>query len=155
MKFSFGMPQRYNSWRSGIDNNFTSHCTEPVTTYTCWGLCQSILVKWPRYIGSYRCIDTDHINTDWTKDILFCMMASSNGNLFRITAPLCGEFTGESPSQCQWLGALMFLLTCARLNGWVNNRDTGDLRRHSAHCDAIVMDMVWVAGSVIRIRAHI
>ena len=30
-----------------------------------------------------------------------CMMTSSNGNIFRITGPLCGEFTGpgEFPTQ--------------------------------------------------------
>ena len=29
--------------------------------------------------------------------------------------------------------ALMFCLICAWTNGWVNNRDTGNLRRHRAH----------------------
>ena len=31
----------------------------------------------------------------------FCMMTSSNGNIFRVTGPLCGEFTGpgEIPAQ--------------------------------------------------------
>ena len=32
----------------------------------------------------------------------------------------------------QWRGALMFSLICARINGWVNNREAGDLRRHRA-----------------------
>ena len=39
----------------------------------------------------------------------------------------------------QWRRALMFSLFCARINGWVNNREAGDLRRHQAHCDVIVM----------------
>ena len=39
----------------------------------------------------------------------------------------------------QWRGALMFALICARINGWVNNREAGDLRRHRAHYDATVM----------------
>ena len=29
--------------------------------------------------------------------------------------------------------ALMFSLICAWINGWVNNREAGDLRRHCAH----------------------
>ena len=29
----------------------------------------------------------------------FCMMKSSNGNIFRLTGPLCGEFPGEFPTQ--------------------------------------------------------
>ena len=36
----------------------------------------------------------------------------------------------------QWRGALMFPLICAWIHGWVNNRETGDLRRHY---DVIVM----------------
>ena len=38
------------------------------------------------------------------------MMTSSNGNIFRVTGPLCGEFT--------WI------------NSWVNSRKAGDLSRH-------------------------
>ena len=45
----------------------------------------------------------------------------------------------NSPHKGQWRGALMFSLICARINGWVNNRKTGDLRRHRAHYDVIVM----------------
>ena len=37
--------------------------------------------------------------------------------------------TGEFPSQRQWRGALVFSLICAWINGWVNNREAGDLRR--------------------------
>ena len=45
----------------------------------------------------------------------------------------------NSPHKGQWRGALMFSLTCAWINGWVNNRETGGLRRHHAQYDAIVM----------------
>ena len=45
----------------------------------------------------------------------------------------------NSPHKGQWHGALMFSLICARINGWVNNREADDLRRHQAHCDVIVM----------------
>ena len=64
------------------------------------------------------------------------MMTSSNGNIFRVTGPLCGEFTGPGG---QWRGALMFSLVCARINDWVNTREAGDLRRHRCHCDVSVM----------------
>ena len=39
----------------------------------------------------------------------------------------------NSPHKGQWRGALMFSLICAWINGWVNNRETGDwsLWRHS------------------------
>ena len=45
----------------------------------------------------------------------------------------------NSPHKGQWRRALMFSLIYARINGWVNNREAGDLRRHRAHYDVIVM----------------
>ena len=82
-----------------------------------------------------------------------CRMTSSNGNIFRVTGHLCGEFTGDywpfvrgihrspvnSPHKGQWRGALMVSLICAWINGWVNNREAGDLRHHCAHHDVTVM----------------
>ena len=43
------------------------------------------------------------------------------------------------PHKGQCRGALMFSLICAWNNGWVNNREAGDLRRHHAHYDVTVM----------------
>ena len=76
-------------------------------------------------------------------DNFICIMTSSNGNIFRVTGPLCGEFTGH-----QWIlitnasdaELWCFLWPVPWLNGWVNNREAGDLRRNRAHCDVIVMD---------------
>ena len=45
----------------------------------------------------------------------------------------------NSDHKGQWRGALMFSLICAWTTGWVYNRDTGDLRRHSVHYDVTVM----------------
>ena len=45
----------------------------------------------------------------------------------------------DSPHKELWRGALMFSLICAWINGWTNNRDAGDLRRHRAHYDVTVM----------------
>ena len=59
------------------------------------------------------------------------MMTSSNGNIFRVTGHLCGEFTGP--------GALMLSLRCVWINDRVNNREAGDFRRYRAHYDVIVM----------------
>ena len=47
----------------------------------------------------------------------------------------------NSPHKGQWRGALVFSLICTRINGWVNNGEAGDLRRHQAHYDVIVMKM--------------
>ena len=51
----------------------------------------------------------------------------------------------NSPHKGQWRGALMFTLIFARINGWVNNREAGDLRRNRTHYDVIVMK-----GQVLR-----
>ena len=68
------------------------------------------------------------------------MMTSSNGNIFRVTSPGIYRSPINSPNKGQWLRTLMISLTCAGINGWVNNRETGDLRRHHAHYDVIVMN---------------
>ena len=73
------------------------------------------------------------------------MMTSSNGNIFRVTGPLCGEFTDHrwiplTTQQGQWRGALMFSLICVWINDWANNREAGELRRHRGNYDVTVMD---------------
>ena len=85
----------------------------------------------------------------WCVWIIYFMMTSSNGN-FRVTGPLCGEFTGHRwipPHKGQWRRALMFSLICARINGWVNNCEAGDLRRHDAHYGVTVMQY-WLPGGM-------
>ena len=66
-------------------------------------------------------------NIAWTTFRCIIMMASSNGNIFRVTGPMCGEFTGHRwiplTHKGQWRGALVFSLICVWTNGWVNNRD--------------------------------
>ena len=68
------------------------------------------------------------------------MITSSNGNIFRVTGPLCGN----SPHKGQWRGALMFSLICVWINGWVNKREAGDLRRRRDHYDVNVMKLAAV-----------
>ena len=48
----------------------------------------------------------------------------------------------NSPHKGQWRGALMF--TLIRIDGWVNNREAGDLRRYRPHYDVIVMSMIHI-----------
>ena len=47
--------------------------------------------------------------------------------------------TVNFPHKGQGRGALMFSLICVWINGWVNNRGAGDLRRYRAHYDVTVM----------------
>ena len=47
--------------------------------------------------------------------------------------------TGEFPVQRPVTRSFDVSLICAWINGWVNNRKSGDLRRHRAHYDVIVL----------------
>ena len=47
---------------------------------------------------------------------------------------------GNYPHKGQWRGASIFSLICAWINGWVNNGEAGDLRRHRAHYD---VTLIW------------
>ena len=76
------------------------------------------------------------------------MMMSSNGSIFRVIGPLCGEFTGD-----RWIPLTKavdtelwsFLWSVPWINGRVNNHEADDLRRHRAHYDVIVMSklILW------------
>ena len=74
-------------------------------------------------------------------NIIFSMMTSSNGNIFHVTGPLCGEVTGH-----RWISLTkasdaelwcFFYWSAPWINGWVNNPEAGDLKRHRAHYGAI------------------
>ena len=53
----------------------------------------------------------------------------------------------NSPHKGLWRGALMCSLICTWINGWVNNREVGDLRWHHAQYDVTVM--------IIQISTHL
>ena len=60
---------------------------------------------------------------------------------FRVTGPLCGEFTCH-----RWIPLTKAMtrnfdvsLMLVRANSLINHRDAGHLRRHGTHCDGIVM----------------
>ena len=79
------------------------------------------------------------------------MMTSSNGNIFRVTGHFCEELIGP-----RWIPRTKasdaelwcFLWSALWINGWGNNREAGDLRRHRAHCD--VIGMLASAGTMMK-----
>ena len=88
-----------------------------------------------RQLGEYAYEESSRV-THWGRN----MMTSSNGNIFRVIGHLFGNSPVNSPPKGQWLGALMFSLLCAWINGLVNNGETGDLRCHRAHYVVTVMN---------------
>ena len=81
------------------------------------------------------------------------MMTSSNVNIFCVAgirrSPVNSQHKG------QWRGALMLSLICAWINGWVNNGDAADLRRHGVHYDVNVMIDHALESSVRTVRVII
>ena len=70
------------------------------------------------------------------------MMTSSKWKYFPCHFPFMRGIhrsTGKSPHKSQWRGTLMFSLISAQINGWVNSRQAGDLRRHRAYYDVTVL----------------
>ena len=53
----------------------------------------------------------------------------------------------RSPHKGQWRRALMFSLMWAWINGYVNNREAGYLRRHRAHYDA-TFNIIFAIGNI-------
>ena len=105
----------------------------------CWNISSSHGVDTAWLISS--CLPSERIITDGKWKYHFIMMTSSNANILRVTG-LCAEntpVTGEFPSQRPVTPSLDFFWSAVWINGWVNSREAGDLRRHGAHYDVIVM----------------
>ena len=74
-------------------------------------------------------------------------MTSSNENIFRVTGPLCGEFTGHRwiPLTKAMTRNFHVFFDLGLNKTWVNIRETVDLRRRRAHYDVIIMGiMLWL-----------
>ena len=67
--------------------------------------------------------------------VISALLAHCAGN-----SPVTGEFPAQRPVTRSFDVSLI----CAWIDAWVNNRESGDLRRHRAHYDVIVM-MAYVS----------
>ena len=105
------------------------------------------------YINKVRDWHYSLNNLCFVSSVIFHMMTSSNDNIFRVTGHLCGEFTGD-----RWIPSTKdsdaepwcFLW----INGWVNNRDAGGLRRYYSHYDLTVMISVTINACQILNVSH-
>ena len=99
--------------------------------------CNDCYIKYVYFVGNQCFVYSVFVKLSILYDTDFCqpamifhsMITSSNGNIFRITGRLGGGGTQRSPVNSphkgQGLGTLMFSLICARISGWVNNREAG------------------------------
>ena len=86
------------------------------------------------------------------------MMTSSNGNIFRVTGHLCGEFTGPRwipHTKANDAELWCLLLICVWINGCVNNREAGDLRRYCVPYGVTVMENLVSETSRSTIFLHV
>ena len=145
-----------SSWRS----LFSSHCH---SIFHSWFLSyihekrNSKLHRWQSYLLQNTCYNVSKIF--WRNVMISKFLENTSRNLnIRISPRIAYDDVIKwkhfprywpfvrgihrspviSPHKGQWRGALVFSLICARINGWVNNGDVGDLRRPRAHCDVIV-----------------
>ena len=108
------------------------HCGQLGTRSVRWKICEAVRVCKVCRTVSVRC----HFTGTWRRHKMetFPRYWSLVRGIHRL--PL------DSPHKSQWRWASMFSLICARTNGWANTRDASDLRRHRAHDDVIVMEIV-------------
>ena len=91
--------------------------------------------EWP-FMGSFQIIDI-HVTAVLQRMHKIIVITSSNGNIFSAIGHLCGD--SSCPRWIPHTKAIAAELWCVWINNWVNNREAGDLRRHCAHYDFIVM----------------
>ena len=74
--------------------------------------------------------------------VSYIIVMSSNGNIDALMVICAGvhRLQMNSPDKGQRCGALMMFPLIAWINGWINNRDAGDLKCHRAHYDVTVMN---------------
>ena len=71
---------------------------------------------------------------------------NSNGNIFSVNGPLCGPYAGHRwipPKRPVTRSFDVFFDPC-----WVKNHEAGDLGRHCAHYDVIVIWIDQLTGTV-------
>ena len=90
-------------------------------------------------------ISAKNNNTWWRHQMkTFCaLLALCAGN-----SPVTGEF----PTQRPVTRSFDVFFICAWINGWVNNHEAGDLRRHRAHYDVIVMNSTSIIQTAFSMR---
>ena len=110
-----------------------------------------LFAKWIQFVFVQNIL-----SMDWNMPQL-SMVTSSNWNISRLTGPLCGEFIGDwwiPRTKASDAELWYFFLSTRWINGWVNNREAGDLRCQRAHYHVIVMytkDYYWWLISLIHI----
>ena len=116
--------QRLHRWSLGVDKKF------PLTLYNRRNYLSKFCFQFVLVPMTVNFDDLCHFVVEgWYQE--------DKGSLYE--SPLNSSVTGEFPPQRPVTPGFDVSLICAWTNGWVNNRDACDLRRHRAHYDVTVM----------------
>ena len=94
-----------------------------------------------------ECINSHYVDSKFIKEMFHSMREPYQIEAFSALLAICAGIHRSlvnSPPKAQWRGALIFSLICAWMNGCVNNREAGDLRRYRPYYDVIVMESSMV-----------
>ena len=119
-------------WRSLFHNS-----REVVTQHVSFVLHNSWNTHYFRQHGACLVISSDMVVSWWRHQMetFSALLAICAGN-----SPVTGEFPAQRPVTRSF--DVFFDLRLK--NAWVNNREAGDLRRHRAHFDVIVMYLSFI-----------
>ena len=119
------IPERHKIIRPISNHNKTHHIMQVMCMIHVLGMAQLL----------------EHVNTWWRQQLetFSALLALCEGNH---RSPVVSSHKGQSR------GGLMFNFICAWTNGWANNRDAGDSKRHRVHYDVTVMEY-FLSASVI------
>ena len=126
-----------------LSSNYTEICTRGFRS--CGLMVMDVLINVYNHIkysceSIYQCFDSSPFHDDVIKWKYFPRYWPCGRGIHR--SPV------NSPHKGKWRGALTFCLICARINGWVNTREAGDLRPYRTHYDVRVM--LWIMSETYR-----
>ena len=107
--------------------------------------CMALSVYWPAWHSPFTGLhDSVHLLACMARSIYWPAWWRHRMETFSAQLALCAGNSPapvNSPHKGPWRGALMLSLICVCINGWVNNREAGDLRPRCGHYDANVKCM--------------
>ena len=126
-----------------------------------WNIQFNVWISWAKYVNKLFCLwwvlcwtgNLEHNSHYIWWAILRCFFWRRSAltwwrhqtKTFSALLALCGgnsPVTGEFPSQRPVTQSFDASLICSWINGWLNNREAGDLRRYHAYDDVTVMDVL-------------
>ena len=120
-----------------VDNN-TISCYHRLNVFEICVLVEKGHTEIEQYLSNYFWSQWSPVSIIWNYWIICCRhpMETFSGHWPFVRG--IHQSPANSTHRGRWRTALKFSLICAWINGWANNREAGNLRRHRAHYDVTV-----------------